>query len=100
MQDVNDMISLVAVQDVGGVRAGGVLTKRLDLPVEQLAVNVNVFLNQMGQVLAKTPDIEGFQLSEVEVSAEISVTGQLVLWGVGGQVGGNAGIKFVFKKGR
>jgi hypothetical protein len=79
---------------------GEVLTRKLEVDVNQLAVNINLFLDQMGGVIANTPDTVGrFQLAEVEISAEITGKGQVVLWGVGGEVGTGGGIKFVFKKG-
>ena len=55
----------------------------------------------MDEVMTKTPETVGkFQLAEVEVSAEITTKGQVVLWGVGGEVGAGGGIKFVFRKGQ
>lgn len=77
----------------------GIPTKKLELDVQQLSVNINLFLEQMGAVVAKTPETVGtLHLSEVDVSAEITGKGQVVLWGVGGEVGAGGGIKFVFKK--
>ena len=96
-----DAITIVATaEEAEGMRSvSGVLTKRLQIEVDQLAVNVNLFLDQMGDVVAETPDTVGdFRLAEIEVSAEITGKGQVVLWGVGGEVGGGGGIKFVFRK--
>ncbi len=70
-----------------------------ELDVDQFAVNVNVFLAQMGTVLQKAPEKMGkFQFVEFEVSAEISAEGQVILMGAGGKVGATGGIKFVFRK--
>jgi len=87
-------------EEIEGMRSvGGVLTKKLEIDVDQLAVNINIFLNQIGRVMAETPNTVGkFHLAEVEISAEITGKGQVVLWGVGGEVGAGGGIKFVFKK--
>lgn len=96
-----DTIAVVAtaVETEGMRSVSGVLTKRLEIDVDQLAVNINLFLDQMGKVVTKTPDTVGkFQLAEIQVSAEITGKGQIVLWGVGGEIGGGGGIKFVFKK--
>ena len=94
------MISVITIDDDEEVRSFGDLsTKRIEIDVEQLAVNVNLFLNQIEEVVAKSPDMIGkFHLSEVEVTAEINGKGQVVLWGVGGEVGASGGIKFLFKR--
>jgi hypothetical protein len=95
-----DKISIIAIDENSGVRSFGETNiKRVDIDVDQLAVNVNLFLNQMGEIVSKAPDSVGsFNLSEIEVSAEINGKGQVVLWGIGGEVGASGGIKFVFKK--
>ena len=93
-------IAIVTAEEIEGARlAGGGLTRKLEVDVSQLAVNINLFLDQMGEVMAKTPNAVGaFQLAEVEVSAQITGKGQVVLWGIGGEVGAGGGIKFVFKR--
>jgi len=69
------------------------------LNVDQVAVNVNLFLGQMGNVLKSTPEKLGkFQFVEFEVYAEISGEGQLVLLGTGGKAGATGGLKFVFRR--
>lgn len=94
-------ISIIALEDNSGLRSFGETSiKKIDIDADQLAINVNLFLAQMGSVVAKTPDEVGkFTLSEIEVSAEINGKGQVVLWGVGGEVGASGGIKFTFRKG-
>lgn len=98
--DSRDKIAVVTVDEVEGARSvRGMWTRRLEIDTDQLAVNISVFLDQMGEVMSRTPDSVGrFQLAEVEVSAEITGKGQVVLWGVGGEVEAGGGIKFVFKK--
>lgn len=95
-----DRITIVTTGELEGERAvGGILAKRLDMDVTQLAVNISVFLDQMGKVVAQTPDTVGkFHLAEIEVSAEITGKGQVVLCGVGGELGAGGGIRFVFRK--
>ena len=69
------------------------------LNVEDLSVNVNLFLNQVGGMLERTPDNLGqFQLAEFEVQAEISAKGTLTLLGSGGEAGATGGLKFVFRR--
>ena len=93
-------ITVVTIDELEGTRSiSGTLTKKLELSAEQLAVNINLFLDQMGNVVSKTPETVGsFRLAEIEISAEISGKGQVVLWGVGGEVGAGGGIKFIFKR--
>jgi len=69
------------------------------LTVDELSVNVNLFLQQLSGVLDKAPESVGkFHLAELEVHAEISAKGQLVVLGTGGEVGATGGLKFVFKR--
>ena len=98
--DIGAKLTIVTAEEIVGMRrAGGLLTKKLDIDPDQLSININIFLKQMAEVVNKTPkDMGPFQLSEIEVSAEITGKGQVVLWGVGGEVGAGGGVKFVFKK--
>lgn len=69
------------------------------LAVEELTVNVGIFLQQLSEVLEKAPESTGkFHLAELEVHAEVSAKGQLVLLGVGGEAGATGGLKFIFKR--
>jgi hypothetical protein len=69
------------------------------LNIDELSLNVNLFLEQMGSVLEKTPPAVGsLQFVEFEVSAEISAKGTLSLLGTGGEVGATGGLKFVFRR--
>ena len=94
-------ISIITSEDNSDIRSFGETSiKKIDIDADQLAINVNLFLTQMGNVVAKTPDEVGkLTLSEIEVSAEINGKGQVVLWGVGGEIGASGGIKFIFRKG-
>jgi hypothetical protein len=70
-----------------------------ELDVDKLTVTVNLFLQQMGNILKETPDTLGkFQFAEFEVHAEISAEGQIILLGTGGKVGATGGLKFVFRR--
>jgi hypothetical protein len=77
-------------------------TRRLTatkLSVDELTLNVNLFLDQIGRMIEKTPSSVGaFQFAEFEVSAEISAKGSLVLLGTGGEAGAKGGLKFVFRR--
>ena len=74
--------------------------RRIPIQTEELAVNVNLFLNNIESVLEKTPDKIGkFRLDEISVSAEITGEGKVVLCGIGGEIGVTGGVQFVFKRG-
>lgn len=70
-----------------------------ELKIEELSINVNLFLEQMNDVLTKTPEKLGkFQLVEFEVHAEVTAKGTLALLGTGGEAGATGGLKFVFRR--
>ena len=67
--------------------------------VEELALNVNLFIEQMGSMLEKTPEKLGnFHFDEFEVSAEITGKGSLAIFGTGGEIGATGGLRFVFRR--
>jgi len=69
------------------------------LKAEDLSVNVSVFIEQMREVLEKTPEKLGrFRFVEIEVHAEVSAKGTLALLGTGGEAGATGGLKFVFRR--
>lgn len=89
----NDVIMVVAAES--GTRA----LQPARLSVEELTINVNLFLGQIGKVLEKTPQSLGsFQFVEFEVSAEVSAKGTLALLGTGGEAAAKGGLKFIFRQ--
>lgn len=69
------------------------------LKVSELALQMSVFIGQMGEVLDKTPaKLGSFQFEEFEIQAEITAKGSLALLGTGGEAGATGGIKFVFRR--
>jgi hypothetical protein len=93
-----EMITIIAADDSVSLRGGGIRARKVELDINQLTTNVNIFLLQMEKVVAKAPKTVGrFALTELEVSAEITTNGQVLLLGVGGEIGATAGIRFVFK---
>ena len=69
------------------------------LKIEDLSINVNMFLNQMGSILEKAPDKVGkFQFNEFEVHAEITAQGTIAVLGSGMQAGASGGLRFVFRR--
>ncbi len=77
-------------------RGGGRLKQQ---SVEELAVNINLFLEQMGNVLEKTPEKVGkFHFEEFEVHAEVTAQGSIAVVGTGLQVGATGGLRFVFRR--
>ena len=86
---------LVVTGDAVSTRGGGVKP----LKVDELSVNVNLFIEQMGSILEKTPEKLGkFQFEEFEVYAEITGKGTLAILGTGGEVGATGGLRFVFRR--
>ncbi len=86
---------LVVTGDAVSTRGGGVKP----LKVDELSVNVNLFIEQMGSLLEKTPEKLGkFQFEEFEVYAEITGKGTLAILGTGGEVGATGGLRFVFRR--
>lgn len=70
------------------------------LKVAELAVNVNLFIQNMGKVLDNTPEKLGnFHFDEFEIHAEISADGTLAILGSGVHAGGSGGLRFVFRRG-
>lgn len=69
------------------------------LKVEELALNVNLFIQQMGSILENTPEKVGkFHFDEFEVSAEITGKGSVAILGTGGEIGATGGLRFVFRR--
>jgi len=86
---------LVVTGDSVATRGGGVKP----LKVDELSVNVNLFIEQLGGLLEKTPEKLGkFQFEEFEVYAEITGKGTLAILGTGGEVGATGGLRFVFRR--
>src|SRR5215471_3095930 len=86
---------LVVTGDTGSTRGGGVKPFRVD----ELSVNVNLFIEQMGNILEKTPEKLGkFNFEEFEVYAEITGKGTIAILGTGGEVGATGGLRFIFRR--
>lgn len=62
--------------------------------------NLAKFLTQIGDVVADAPQIFGaYELHEIEISAELSVSGELKLLGFGGaDIEGTGGLKFLIRR--
>jgi hypothetical protein len=74
---------------------GGAIAK----PFAEFAGEFRLFVGQIQRLLDSMPKIgQGYTLDEVEVSAGISATGKLALFGIGGESGVEGGLKFVFKR--
>jgi len=69
------------------------------LKVEELAINVNVFIEQMASILEKTPEKVGkFHFDEFEVHTEVMAQGTIAVLGTGVQAGTSGGLRFVFRR--
>ena len=79
------------------VRAGASVAKALE--VEVLKENLTRFLLVLQEMLpAEIADVGDFRLEEVEVNAEITGEGSLMLLGTGARASGLGGIKFVLRR--
>lgn len=86
---------LVMTGEATLTRGGGVQ----QLEVEKLAVNVNLFVQQLGKVLESTPEKLGnFSFDEFEIHAEISADGTIAVLGSGVHAGVGGGLRFVFRR--
>jgi hypothetical protein len=86
---------LVVTGDTVATRGGGVKP----LKVDELSVNINLFIEQMGNLLEKTPEKLGkFHFEEFEVYAEVTGKGTLAILGTGGELGATGGLRFVFRR--
>jgi hypothetical protein len=86
---------LVITGDSITTRGSGVKS----LKVDELSVNVNLFIEQMGSILEKTPEKLGkFHFEEFEVYAEITGKGTLAILGTGAEVGATGGLRFLFRR--
>jgi len=82
------------LQRLGELRYG-----RAQIPVELLQQRVTEFLQSMGEVLEKVPAaMSGFELDQVQVTAELSAKGTVSLLGAGGELAGKGGLVFTFKR--
>ena len=85
----------VVSSDAVATRGGGLK----QIKVEELSVNINLFLEQVGGLLEKTPEKLGkFLLDEFEVYAEVTGKGTVALLGTGGEVGAIGGLRFLFRR--
>ena len=67
--------------------------------IDELSVNINLFLEQMGNVLEKSPEKIGkFHFEELEVHAEVTAQGTIAMLGTGLQAGATGGLRFVFRR--
>ena len=109
LQNSDEIYVVVALEEGTDVEPGDHLRSDFDEAVSQfqatkiklseLTENFNQFMKQIEGLLKETPvEVENFELSEFEVSAGITGTGKLALWGIGGEAGANGGLRFVFKR--
>jgi hypothetical protein len=91
----NDTMWVVTSEAIARRGSGGFK----QLKVEELSVNVNLFLEQVGGILEKTPEKLGkFHFDEFEVYAEVTGKGTIALLGTGGEAGATGGLRFVFRR--
>ena len=92
-----DEILVVTSEITESTRGGPKQAKALK--VEELTVNVNLFIEQIGSILKNTPEKLGkFHFEELEVHAEITGKGTIALFGTGGELGAAGGLKFTFRR--
>jgi hypothetical protein len=72
---------------------------RKEVSVSALREQVTRFLGVFKDVLSVASATVGdYSLEDITVSAEVSATGRLSILGTGGEIGGNGGLSFTFKK--
>lgn len=77
---------------IGGKLVGNVVNS---VSVSVLKKNMGAFFNQIKEILETgTDEIGAFQISEIQVFAQISGEGQVVLLGSGAKIEALGGIKF------
>jgi hypothetical protein len=87
----------VITSDIGAITRGGGAPRQLK--IEELSVNINLFLEQLGQLLEKTPEKVGkFQFDEFEIHADITAQGTVAILGSGIQAGAAGGLRFTFRR--
>jgi hypothetical protein len=97
-ESINEGTIWVVTSEPIATRGGG-LKQAKPLQVEVLADNINLFIGQIGQILADTPEKLGkFHFDELEVYAEISGKGTITLFGTGGEIGATGGLRFLFRR--
>jgi hypothetical protein len=82
----------------GDLLQGAALT--VSVKLSQLSEGMSAFLAQMDSLLSSVRTTAGqFQLNEVEVSAGISASGEVTLFGIGGgEAGIKGGLKLTFRR--
>jgi hypothetical protein len=62
--------------------------------------NLKRFLTEIGELVGEAPKMLGdYKLDEIEIAAELTISGELKLLGVGGtEVEGKGGIKFTIRR--
>jgi len=74
-------------------------SRRVTLDPEGLSKEVLGFVEVMNTVLASASEsTKEFHLSQVQISAEISATGKLSIFGTGAEVSGKGGLVFTFHR--
>jgi hypothetical protein len=70
------------------------------VPTSTVKKNLSKFLVNIGDIVAQAPSAFGaYELHSIEIAAELTVTGELKFWGIGGtEVEGKAGIKFLIRR--
>jgi hypothetical protein len=70
-----------------------------EVSVSALREQVTRFLGALEDVLSvASAKVRDYSLEDITVSAEVSATGRLSILGTGGEIGGNGGFSFTFKK--
>jgi hypothetical protein len=72
---------------------------RRKIPTAELRDQIGGFVETLDSVVKPVPEsVGGFAIDSIELSAEISVSGQVSLLGTGGQVSGTGGITFTLTR--
>ena len=72
-----------------------------NIPLSIIEQNLQSLVNALSGVLGRIKSsMEDYKLDEVEVTILITVSGEISILGIGGELGTEGGLKLVFKKNR
>lgn len=73
------------------------LVRTVEIDTAELGKNIKSFVEQMGRVMSDLPASAGqYDLSQIELSVELTASGEVVICGIGGGASVTGGVTFVF----
>lgn len=92
-------VTAIEEEDIEYRSDEGRSTRMVQIGIGQLGENIQVLISELSKNLVVSQESKsGFELAELELSAEITTSGKLSILGVSGETGVKGGIKLVFKR--